>query len=110
MFVRYTPFILAALIGLPSMAFAQEPSKAKLGEKMPNLTFKDDAGKTHRLYELENKKAIVIVFLSFECPVSNSYMAPLSEIAQEFGKFGVTIWGLTTNEDDTPAQIARAAK
>lgn len=100
----------AALFAISSAACAQQPSEAKLGEKMPNLTFKDDKGKTYRLYELENKKAIAIVFLSFECPVSRSYSEPLSEIAKEFGKFGVTIWGLTTNEDETPEQIAKAAK
>src|SRR5438874_3620470 len=93
------------LLALPALA-QPEPSRAKLGEKMPNLTFKDEKGKSHRLYELENKKAIAIVFLSFECPVSNSYMAPLNEMADEFGKFGVTFWGLTTNDDDTPEQIA----
>jgi peroxiredoxin/mono/diheme cytochrome c family protein len=110
-FIFRSLLALAIVISVRASVSAQpEPSKAKLGEKMPNLTFKDDAGKAHRLYELENKKAIVIVFLSFECPVSNSYMAPLSEIAQEFGKFGVTIWGLTTNEDETPAQVAKAAK
>src|SRR5882724_8814581 len=96
---------LAIALVFPLCAAAQsEPSKAKLGEKMPNLTFKDQKGKTHRLYELENHKAIAIVFLSFECPVSNSYMAPLNEMADEFGKFGVTFWGLTTNDDDTPEQ------
>ncbi len=102
---------LLALLAFSSAAYSQtEPSRAKLGEKMPNLTFKDDKGKTHRLYELENKKAIVLAFLSFECPVSNSYMAPLSEIQNEFGKFGVTIWGLTTSEDDTLADIAKSVK
>jgi peroxiredoxin len=109
MFNRYALFIVAAL-WLPSMAHTQEPSKAKLGEKMPNLTFKDEKGKTYRLYELENKKAIALVFLSFECPVSRSYSEPLSEIAKEFGEFGVTVWGLTTNEDETREEIAKAAK
>ena len=105
------PGAFAALILFHVPAFAQpEVSRARLGEKMANLTFKDEKGKTHRLYELENKKAIAIIFLSFECPVSNSYVAPLNEMAGEFGKFGVTIWGLTTNEDDTPAQIAKSAK
>lgn len=104
-----TTLIIFATI--PAFAVAQtEPSRAKLGEKMPNLMFKDDKGKTHRLYELENRKAIVLVFLSFECPVSNSYAHPLSEIADEFAKFGVTLWGLTTNEDDTIEQVAKAAK
>ncbi len=102
---------LVILVIVPVPVFAQtEPSRAKLGEKMPNLTFKDEKGKTHRLYELENRKAIAIVFLSFECPVSNSYSQPLSEIADEFGKFGVTLWGLTTNEDDTIADVAKSAR
>src|ERR1051325_509470 len=102
---------LLALFAFAPTAFAQaEPSRAKLGEKMPNFTFKDVKGKTHRLYELESQKAIVIAFLSFECPVSNSYLAPLSEIQNEFGKFGVTIWGLTTNDDDTLADIAKSVK
>jgi peroxiredoxin len=102
---------IASIFALQNCAFAQaEPSKAKLGEKMPNLTFKDEKGKTHRLYELENKKAIAIVFLSFECPVSKSYSAPLSETAKEFEKFGVTFWGLTTNEDESAADVARHAK
>ena len=101
--------VLTVLLGLGSAAFAQtEPSKAKLGDKMPNLTFKDEKGKSHRLYELENKKAIVFVFLSFECPVAKSYCVPLSEMADEFAKFGVTVWGLTTNEDETAADVAKA--
>lgn len=106
---QFTALLIFAM--LPVFALAQsEPSKAKLGEKMPNLTFRDEKGKTHRLYELENKKAIVIAFLSFECPVSRSYSQPLSEVADEFGKYGVTVWGLTTNEDDTAADVAKHAK
>jgi peroxiredoxin len=86
------------------------PSEAKLGVKMPNLTFKDEKGKSYRLYELENRKAIVLVFLSFECPVSNSYTEPLSAIAKDYAKAGITVWGLTANEDDTPAEVAKAAR
>src|SRR5438105_10391073 len=107
------PICLALFValGIVAPAYAQpQPSKAMLGEKMPNLTFKDDKGKTHRLYELQNQKAIAIVFLSFECPIAKSYSEPLSEIAKEFEKFGVTIWGLTTNEDESAAEVAKLAK
>ena len=41
---------LLALVAFSSAAFAQtEPSRAKLGEKMPNFTFKDDKeiGRAH---------------------------------------------------------------
>ncbi len=114
MHVRLSSCLLgafAALSGLNLAACAQpEPSQAKLGERIPNLTFKDEKGKIYRLYELKYKKAIVFVFLSFECPVSKSYLHPLSEIAKEFEKFGVTVWGLTTNEDDTRKKVAKSAR
>jgi len=102
--------VMAFLLFTNSVRAQPEPPRAKLGEKMPNLTFKDEKGKAHRLYELENQKAIVLVFLCFECPVSNSYAHPLAEIASEFGKHGVTVWGLTAGDDDTPASVAAAAK
>jgi peroxiredoxin len=91
-------------------AFAQEISRAKLGEKIPNLTFKDAQGNLHQLHDLKEKKAIVLAFLSFECPISTSYSQPLCAMAKDFGKFGVTIWGLTVNEDETRADVAKHAK
>ena len=103
--------LLIALVGIPLRPVqATEASKAKLGEKIPNLAFKDVEGKIHRLHDQKDKKAIVLVFLSFECPVSTSYSQPLSDMANEFGSHGVVVWGLTTNEDDTRADVAKHAK
>jgi peroxiredoxin/mono/diheme cytochrome c family protein len=98
--------LTAALMTCP--ARADEPSRARLGEKVPNLAFRDAAGKEHRLYDLKDQQAIVIVFLSFECPVSNSYAEPLADMVKEYSKHDVTFWGLTVG-DETPEQIARAA-
>ena len=108
MLVRLALSVVSAFV-MPSFVIAQEPaiSKAKLGDKMPNLTSKDEKGKSYRLYELEKQKAIAIVFLSFECPVSRSYSEELNEIAKEFEKFGVTLWGLTTNEDDSAEYVSK---
>src|SRR4051812_21484376 len=94
--------LLALLLGLlATPSLRAEPSKAKLGQKIPNLALRDAAGAEHRLYDLKDKKAIVLVFLSFECPVSNSYAQPLTDIEKEMGKLGVAVWGLTINEDDS---------
>src|SRR5262249_48130871 len=101
--------LLAVSLITPARADAPA-STAKLGKKIDNVTFKDEAGKTHALYDLKGKKATVIVFLSFECPVSTSYSQPLSDMAKEFGKHGVAFVGLTTNEDETPTQIAKHAR
>lgn len=97
-------------IPLPAASGDKEVNTANLGKKIPNLTFKDENGKTHSLYELKDKKAIVLVFLSFECPVSNSYSQPLANMAKEYGKYGVSFIGLTVNLDDSPAQVAKQAR
>jgi len=80
-----------------------------LGKKIANFTLADAHGKTWSLYDLKDRKAIVLVFLSFECPVSTSYSQPLADMAAEFGKAGVAFVGLTTNADDTAAAVAKQA-
>jgi peroxiredoxin len=101
--------VLAGLLASPALA-QREPSTAHLGKKIANLTFKDDKGATQSLYDLKNKKAIVVVFLSFDCPVSTSYARPLADMVSEFGKHGVAFIGLTTNENETPAEVAKQAR
>src|SRR5262245_30925984 len=75
------------------------PPADNLGKKIANVTFTDDKGKASQLHDLKDKKAIVVVFMSFECPVSNSYAQPLADMAKEFGKHGVAFVGLTVNQD-----------
>ncbi|MCS7045286.1 MAG: redoxin domain-containing protein [Gemmataceae bacterium] len=112
---RYSCGFFAALVAASFVAAqtpAQEkaPSRAKLESKIPNLAFQYPDGKSLALYDLKDKKAIVIVFLSFECPVSNSYSSTLADIAAEFGPHGVAMIGLTVNEEETPADVAKQAQ
>src|SRR5437660_646770 len=98
---------IAALVCLNIASADPVPSKANLGKKIANVGFTDAAGKTFSLYDLRDKKAVVVVFLSFECPVSNSYAQPLADMANEYAKHGIAFLGLTTNNDETDADIAR---
>jgi peroxiredoxin len=100
---------LAVLFMLEPSAAEPKPSTAHLGKKIANLTFAEPSGKTLALYDFKDKKAIVLVFLSFECPVSKSYSQPLAALAKELGKH-VAFVGLTTNEDETPDQVAKHAR
>jgi peroxiredoxin len=93
----------------PSSADDQ-PSTKYLGKKIGNIAFTDAAGKTSYLHDLKDKKAIVLVFLSFECPVSNTYMQPLADLGAELASQNVAFVGLTTNQEETPADVVRQAK
>ena len=89
---------------------ADDPTTTQLGKKIANLAFTDAEGKTTHLHDLKDKKAIVIVFLSFECPVAKSYMQPLSDMASELEKQGVAFIGLTVNQEENASEVARQAK
>jgi peroxiredoxin len=105
-------FLLAALLapGLAAGARAADaPSTDKLGKPVHHIAFHDAAGKAFALDDLRDKKAIVVVFLSFDCPVSTSYAQPLADLAKKYGGRGVEFLGVCCAEDESAAQVAKHA-
>lgn len=90
------------LVLLPGVVRAEVPSNAKLNQKIENVRLADAAGKPFDLHGLQEKKAVVVVTLSFECPVSNSYSSALSEMAKAYEKQGVAFVGVVC--DGSPAK------
>jgi peroxiredoxin len=87
----------------------QPPSADKLNKKIDDFTLTDDRGKAVSLHAVKDKRATVVVFLSFECPVSNSYAAPLAELARAYEKRGVAF--LAVNSDGLDgAELAKKAE
>src|ERR1700728_2841567 len=82
---------------------------AKLGQKIGDVGFVDAAGKKITLDDLKGAKATVVVFLSFECPVSTSYSPVLSEMKKHFADRGVSFVGVCASEAETPASVAKRA-
>jgi peroxiredoxin len=84
------------------------PRTDKLNDSFASLALTDPDGKTLTISDLKNPKAVVIVFLSFDCPVSNSYMSYLSDLARTHAKDGVTVLGVVPT-DDPAQQIKKSA-
>src|SRR5262245_50495075 len=82
-----------------------EPKPATLDR----LSFKTDAGAAVAWKEVAGSKATVVVFLSFDCPMSVSYVKPLSDLAKSFADRGVKFVALCPC-DDSASQIAKQAK
>lgn len=95
---------------VPAVAAPAKPaSVARLGDKIGNLAWNDAEGKPTALHGLQGRKAIVVVFLSFDCPIARSYVAVLSEMARAYADKGVAFIGVCPGADD-PAEIAARAK
>jgi mono/diheme cytochrome c family protein/peroxiredoxin len=101
--------VAAAYLIPPSVHAADEPSGAKLGTKIANISFKDAAGKSSALYGLDAKKAVVVVVLNFDCPNSTSYSPILADMAKTYRDKGVTFVGVCPTDDEDAASIARKA-
>jgi mono/diheme cytochrome c family protein len=99
--------LFTTLLSAPALADGN-PSSVKLNKKIDNIAFTDAAGKTTNLYDLKDRKAVVIVFLSFECPVSNSYAQPLADMAKTYGERGVAFLAVCPCEESA-AEVAKQA-
>jgi peroxiredoxin len=103
--------LVATLVVWPCGAARADKAAStdKLGTKIDRVTFQDAAGKPFPLHDLKDKKAVVAVFLSFDCPVCTSYCPVLAELAKTYEPRGVAFVGITTNEDEDAAGVAKHA-
>ncbi|MGE3314062.1 MAG: redoxin domain-containing protein [Planctomycetaceae bacterium] len=103
--------LLAVLMlgSIASAATADEPAAAKLGQKIAEVKLKDADGKEVSLFDVKDRKAVVVLFLSFECPVSTSYSPVLADMAKRTTEQGVAFVGVCATEDESPASVAKHA-
>src|ERR1051326_6570384 len=82
----------------------------KLGTKNATINFKEGAAKAVDLYSIKDRKAYVVVFLNFDCPVSRGYADTLNKLAKTYADKGVTLIGVCTNDDLSAEQLATQVK
>jgi thiol-disulfide isomerase/thioredoxin/mono/diheme cytochrome c family protein len=95
-----------------AVAGDSKPAPAPVGVKLADWTLpRADNGKPWSLADDGREaKAVVVVFLGTECPISNAYAPVLSGLAKEYGPKGVLIVGVNSNRQDDAAAVARHAK
>src|SRR5262245_43949702 len=116
---RFSIYLLAVLLvlGVPGLAAAlrrppapDPASPAALPASLRDLRLKDDAGQARTLAEFRDRKAMVLIFLGTECPISNGYAATLAELAQRYGPRGAQFLGVNAIPDEDLAAVAAQAK
>lgn len=91
---------LAALVVFAADSFADSSLVVdKLGKKIETLPLTNLDGKAAPVSVVKDQKAVVVVFLSFDCPVSNSYAVGLTELARQYESKGVSFLAVSTSED-----------
>jgi mono/diheme cytochrome c family protein/thiol-disulfide isomerase/thioredoxin len=60
--------------------------------------------------DLKDNKAVVIVFVGTECPLSNAFVPVLAALHKEYAPRGVAFLGVNANRQDTPDRVAAHAR
>src|SRR5262245_60718071 len=79
-----------------------------IGKPVADVKLTATDGKSTTLHAFKGK-TVVAVFLSFECPVSNSYAPVLNELAKSYQDKNIVFLALAPAQDDA-AVLAKQAK
>ncbi len=103
--------VILISVGIGAAAcFAEINPGVGLGEKVKDFTLKDYNGKKHSLYSLKGKKALVVMFIATECPVSNAYNERMVGLANDYRDRGVEFIGINSNKQERVEDIAKHAQ
>ncbi len=78
-------------------------------KKMENFKLKDYNGKEIQLSDLKDSKAVVIMFVATQCPVSNDYNERMAKIFNEYKDKGITFLGINSNKQESVEEIKKHA-
>lgn len=110
--VRFAPLVVlslaVALAAIRGNAADPPVSTDRLNKAIENVTLTDTAGTNSALKENAGKTATVAVFLSFDCPVSNSYATTLIDLHAKYAEKGVKFLAVVPGADE-PAKVAKKA-
>ena len=96
-----------AAVGLVGLAFAVLLSAAPRSlAAVPSVRLTDlDQRVVDPFLASEDSRAVVFLFASVECPVSNRYAPLVQRLYRTFGSQGVSFWLVYPNPSDTPDAI-----
>lgn len=77
-----------------------------IGEKLQPFKLNDATGKTVDLAGFQGKKAVVLMFIATQCPVSNAYNDRMASLAREYGAKSVAFVGINSNRQESVEEIA----
>ena len=79
-------------------------------ESVPQVRLIDLSGRTVKPFEAPKARAIVFVFVSVDCPISNRYAPEIRRLHNRFEGQGINFWLVYPHPDDTADAIRRHLK
>lgn len=100
--------VVIASLGL--WAQSSSPAQALRPQHVDNFTLLDHNGKSHRLYYLSDRKAVVIMVQGNGCPIARTAWNFLKEVRAQYAGRGIEFLMLNPNLQDDRASIQAEAR
>lgn len=97
--------VLFLILSLSSMLIAADSTKVIID----NFTLEDYTGKQHSLTDYKDSKAIVVMFIATQCPVSNDYNVRMAQLHKDYKSKGIIFLGINSNKQEDIAEIKKHA-
>jgi peroxiredoxin len=77
---------------------------------LPRFSLTDTAGRTHTVTEWSGKRAVVLFFVTTDCPLSNNYVPEMNRIVQTYTPRGVLFFAVQGDATVGAGEVRRHAK
>jgi len=93
-----------------ALSFASGLLAGDSAKKVSNFTLEDYNGVKHSLTDYKSSKAIVLMFIATQCPVSNSYNTRMVDLQKDYAEKGVSFVGINANKQESVEEIKEHSK
>ena len=98
--------LMLLTVFVSGLALASDPDM----KKFENFTLEDYNGVKHSLADYKDAKAIVLMFIATQCPVSNAYNERMAELYADYKGKNVAFVGVNSNKQESIEEIKEHAK
>ncbi|MGH2567408.1 MAG: thioredoxin family protein, partial [Bacteroidota bacterium] len=92
--------VVALIVLTVGALVANDPKKV-----VENFTLEDYNGVKHSLSNYKDSKAIVLMFIATQCPVSNAYNARMVDLFKNYKEKDVAFIGINSNKQESVEEI-----
>ncbi len=103
------PLSVIAVLALTNSKTNENP-KSLTVIKINDFTLTDINKKEHSLSDYKNSKAILIIFIATQCPVSNAYNTRMVELYNQYHDKNITILGINSNKQENLSECKSHAE
>jgi len=98
-------FFIVPLTVIAVLAFSntdiKQNSETPVKIKIENFTLTDIYKKKHSLSDYNDSKAILVMFIATQCPVSNAYNSRMVEFYNNYYDKNIVVLGINSNKEES---------